>query len=98
MVASSSDLVAAFLAKGGKVAKVETGAGVGLSGREWANAVRGVAPAIVTRVDDDDCAYEREAEAFGAARANGASVSASLDAARGYSTDSRGRYWTNRRR
>ena len=97
MTANTSDLVAAFLAKGGKVAKVASDATNGMTSRDWHRAARDVPAAKVIGDDSDAFAYEREAETFGAARMNGASVSEALDASRGYSQDARGRYWSHRR-
>jgi hypothetical protein len=61
------DLVAAFLAKGGKVAVVQEGASNGMTTNDWKYAVRGeLSPKqrrMEVRYEDDESAHERYREA-----------------------------------
>lgn len=59
MANDTSDLVAAFLARGGTVTRCATGADSGFSSRDWHKAVRGETSRLVA----PDVAAERAAEA-----------------------------------
>lgn len=58
----TNDAVAAFLARGGKIAKVEAGASNGMTARDWYKAARD--PVKVIEIDDgiDEAIAEREYE------------------------------------